>query len=424
MLMIIAFIVTLLMGVPIAFTLGLTAFVGLWHTNPAFLIAIPQKLFASSSTYSFIAIPLFILAGELMALSGDVLRLMNLTRALIGCVKGGLAYVSIILGIFLGGLLGMANAVAALLSTTIFPEMTKDGYEEEFCACFIGAVSIIGPLIPPGLLLVIYGVASSTSIADLFLAGVVPGLMVAAALSLVIFMLGRKRDWPISPPSSFKDIMIAFKKAAFSVLAPFITVVSIAYGVATPTEAAAVVCVLVFFMGAFVYKKIKFKDMKKVLIRTATISGAILIIGAMGGVLGWNLAIARIPQTIAQALTSVSENPLIIILLIQLMLFFVGMVMDSVPAVMILVPVFMPVIKQYGIDPVHFGLLMCFNLSIGLLTPPVGTVLYTTSAATGVPADKMIKSIWPWVLVLSVVLLFVTYVPDSIMWLPRLFANK
>jgi tripartite ATP-independent transporter DctM subunit len=412
------------MGVPIAFSLGLTAVVGLWQTNPGFLIAIPQKLFSTSSNYSLMAIPLFILAGELMGLSGDVVRLMNLARALIGRVKGGLAYVSIILGMFLGGLLGMANAVAALLSTTIFPEMTKDGYEEEFCACFIGAVSIIGPLIPPGLLLVIYGVASNTSIAELFMAGVVPGIMVAAALSLVIFISGKKADWPVSEPSSLKDIFKASKKAAFSVLAPFITFVSIAYGVATATEAAAVVCVLVFLVGAFVYKKIKLKDMSRILIRTATISGAILMISAMGGVLGWNLAIAMIPQTIARSISSVSNNPLIIILLIQIMLFFVGMVMDSAPAVMILVPVLMPVIKQYGIDPVHFGLLMCFNLSIGLLTPPVGTVLYTTSTATGVSADKMVKSIWPWVIVLAVVLLFVTYVPDSIMWLPRLFAKN
>lgn len=421
MLMIIMFIITLVMGVPIAFSLGLTAVVGLWQINPSFLIAIPQKLFSTSSNYSLMAIPLFILAGELMGLSGDVFRLMNLARALIGSVKGGLAYVSIILGMFLGGLLGMANAVAALLSTTIFPEMTKDGYEEEFSACFIAAVSIIGPLIPPGLLLVIYGVASNTSIAELFMAGVIPGIMVAAALSIVIFISGRKANWPVTEPSSVKDVLKAFKKAAFSVFAPFITFISIAYGVATPTEAAAVVCVLVFLVGAFVYKKIKFEDMTKILIKTSTISGAILIISAMGGVLGWNLAIAMIPQTIASGIASVSESPIIILLLIQLMLFFVGMVMDAAPAVMILVPVLMPVVKQYGIDPVHFGLLMCFNLSIGLLTPPVGTVLYTTSIATGVSTDKMVKSIWPWVLILAVVLLFVTYVPGSIMWLPRLF---
>jgi len=423
MLMIFVFFLTLLIGVPIAFSLGLTAVVGLWQMNPSFLIAIPQKLFSTSSNYSLMAIPLFILAGELMALSGDVVRLMNLARGIIGRVKGGLAYVSILLGMFLGGLLGMANAVSALLSTTIFPEMIKDGYEEEFSACYIGAVSIIGPLIPPGLLLVIYGVASNTSIAELFMAGVVPGILVALALATVIFISGRKSDWPLSPKSSFKEILIALKEAAFSVFAPFITFISIAYGVATPTEAAAVVCVLVFFVGTFIYKKIKFHDMVRILIRTATISGAILIIAAMGGVLGWNLAIAMIPQTIAKSISSFSENPIIVMLLIQLFLFIVGMVMDSAPAVMILVPVFMPIVKQFGFDPVHFGLLMCFNLSIGLLTPPVGTVLYTTSTATGVATDKMIKSIWPWVLVLGGVLLFVTYVPDVVMWLPRLLSD-
>lgn len=425
MIIIAVFILTLVFGVPIAFSLGLTAFAGLNSIDPSFLIALPQKLFATSNNYSLMAIPLFILAGELMGLSGDVNRLMDLSQALIGRIRGGLAYVSVILGLMLGGLLGMANASAALLSTTIYPEMIKNGYEPEFAAPLVASVSIISPMIPPGLLFVIYAVASNTSIADLFSAGVTAGIMIAVVLVLAIIYYGRKYKWPVSEVNiSFLEFIQIAKKATFSVLAPFITFASIALGIATPTEAASMVCVLVFLVGTFVYKKIKLKDMIFILTRTASISGAILIISAMGGALGWYLSVAKIPQLIANNISTISDNPVIILLIIQAFLFFVGMVMDSAPAVMILVPVFMPIMKKYGLDPVHFGLLMCLNLSIGLLTPPVGTVLYTTSTATGVPTDKIIKSIWPWVLALTVVLLIVTYIPSTVMWLPNLLSTK
>ena len=424
MLMVFVFLATLLLGVPIAFALGLTAVTGLFTTDPSFLIAIPQKLFATSNMYSLIAIPLFIMAGELMGLSGDVNRLMDLARAAVGRVRGGLAYVSIILGMLLGGLLGMANAAAALLSTVIYPEMVRDGYEDDFSALFLASVSIIAPMIPPGMLFVIYGVASNTSIADLFMAGAPAGVMIAIVLSGIIYFKGRKSQWPVSEHrTTRKELLQKLRSAAFSVLAPFVTFASIAMGIATPTEAAAVVCVLVYVVGAFVYKKIKPKDLLTVLTRTAISSGAILIISAMGGVLGWYLSIAQVPQAIARGISAISDNRYVIMLIIQAFLFFVGMIMDSAPAVMILVPVFMPIINQFGFDPVHFGLLMCLNLSIGLLTPPVGTVLYTTSTATGVPTDRMIRSIWPWVICLTAVLMIIAYIPDSVMWLTRLLAK-
>lgn len=424
MLMVFVFLATLLLGVPIAFALGLTAVTGLFTTDPSFLIAIPQKLFATSNMYSLIAIPLFIMAGELMGLSGDVNRLMDLARAAVGRVRGGLAYVSIILGMLLGGLLGMANAAAALLSTVIYPEMVRDGYEDDFSASFLASVSIIAPMIPPGMLFVIYGVASNTSIADLFMAGAPAGVMIAIVLSGIIYFKGRKSQWPVSEHrTTRKELLQKLRSAAFSVLAPFVTFASIAMGIATPTEAAAVVCVLVYVVGAFVYKKIKPKDLLTVLTRTAISSGAILIISAMGGVLGWYLSIAQVPQAIARGISAISDNRYVIMLIIQAFLFFVGMIMDSAPAVMILVPVFMPIINQFGFDPVHFGLLMCLNLSIGLLTPPVGTVLYTTSTATGVPTDRMLRSIWPWVICLTAVLMIIAYIPDSVMWLPRLLAK-
>lgn len=420
MLVAIVFIVTLVIGVPIAFMLGLAGFSYIFVIDPSMATALPQKLFSTASNYSLLAIPLFLLAGELMELSGDVDRLTDLSKALVGQIKGGMAYVLIILGFLLGGPLGSANAEAALLSSTLFKDMKTDGYNEEFLGGLIASVSVIGPLIPPGMLMVIYGVASGASIKDLFMAGVMPGVYLAIGLGIVVYFIGRKQHWPTTEWGGWDQVWIASKRAFLSIASPLLVLVSIAFGIATPTEAASVASVLTLLIGIFIYRKIKIKDLIPIFLRTGAMSGAVLIIGAMGGVLGWTLALDQVPQMIAAFVVSLTTNKYIILLLINIFLLIVGMLMDATPAVMILVPIFMPLINQFHFDPIHFGLMVCFNLTIGLLTPPVGTVLYTTSAATGVPANKMIKSIWPWVLVCIAILLLVTYIPESIMWLPHI----
>ena len=422
MVLIITFIVTLIVGVPICYVLGLVGAAGLISMGPTYFSAVAQKLFASANNYSLMAIPMFILAGELMGLSGDVHRLMDFCRSIIGRIRGGIAYVCTIVGLLLGGILGMANAEAALLSSTIYPEMLKDGYEDTFSACFIGSVSVVGPLIPPGLLYVIYGVASGTPIASLFESGVIPGILVAIALMSVSFVLSRKPGcpWKTQEWKGWKHVLHCFKDAAFSIVAPFLTFVCIAAGITTATEAASVIIVFVLLVGTIVYKKIKFKDLLPMMIRSAVMSAAILMIASMAGVMGWVLAIDQIPQKICNLMISMTNSRIAVLFIIQIFLLFVGMFMDAAPAVLVLVPVFMPIMKQYGIDPVHFGLLMCFNLTIGVLTPPVGTCLYTTAMATGVPVDRMIKGIWPWIGVLVVVLLICTYWEGLILFIPRL----
>ena len=422
MVLIITFIVTMIVGVPICYVLGLVGAAGLVSMGPTYFSTVAQKLFASANNYSLMAIPMFILAGELMGLSGDVHRLMDFCRSIIGRIRGGIAYVCTIVGLLLGGILGMANAEAALLSSTIYPEMLKDGYEDTFSACFIGSVSVVGPLIPPGLLYVIYGVASGTPIASLFESGVIPGILVAIALMSVIFVLSRKPGcpWKTHEWKGWKHVLHCFKDAAFSIVAPFLTFVCIAAGITTATEAASVIIVFVLLVGTIVYKKIKFKDLLPMMIRSAVMSAAILMIASMAGVMGWVLAIDQIPQKICNLMISMTNSRIAVLFIIQIFLLFVGMFMDAAPAVLILVPVFMPIMKQYGIDPVHFGLLMCFNLTIGVLTPPVGTCLYTTAMATGVPVDRMIKGIWPWIGVLVVVLFICTYWEGLILFIPRL----
>lgn len=423
--MIVAVIFTcaLLIGVPIALVLGLSGMAHMLVINPDIMLSLPQKLFVSANSYGLMAIPLFILAGELMELSGDVDRLCNLSRALVGHIKGGLCYVTILLGTLLGAPLGSANAEAALLSSTLYPELRKDGYGESFSGGLIASVSCIGPMIPPGMLFVIYGVVSGVSIKDLFLAGVMPGIYMAIALTFVIFMIGRNKSWPVGQKQGFGSIWTEFKRAVFSLLTPALTLICIALGITTATEAAAVMSMLILIVGVFVYRKITIKQIIPVLLKSAVAASAVLMIGAMGGVFGYTLALDQIPTTIANVVTSLSENKFVILLLINVLLLIAGMLMDAIPLVIILVPVFLPIISQYGYNPVHFGLIVCLNLTIGLLTPPVGTVLYTTASATGMSAGKMIKGIWPWLFVLIVVLLFITYVPQSIMFIPDFFAQ-
>jgi tripartite ATP-independent transporter DctM subunit len=423
MLVTIIFIVAMCIGVPIAFMLGLSGFAYILTIDPDLMISLPQRLFVTANNYGLLAIPLFILAGELMELSGDVARLLAFSRALVGSIKGGLAYVMVIVGFLLGGPLGSANAEAALLSSTLYPEMKKDGYNEEFTAGLIAAVSVLGPLIPPGMLMVIYGVASGVSIADLFLAGIMPGVYLALALGAAVFFMGRWYPYPATNWLGWGEVWRTLKGAFFSIAAPIAVLVAIAVGICTPTEAAAVASVLTLLIGTFVYRKIKPADLIPVFVKTGVLSGSILIIGAMGGIFGWTLAMDRVPVLVADLMLSLTDNPYVVLLLINILLYCIGMFMDAVPAVMILVPVFMPIIKAYHFDPIHFGLLVCFNLTIGLMHPPVGTVFNTTLMATGVKLDKLIISIWWWVFICFGVLLFVTYVPSSVMFLPHMFTK-
>lgn len=423
MIVVIIFILSLLIGVPIALVLGLSGIAHMMTIDPGLLMALPQKLFASASNYSLLAIPLFLLAGELMGLSGDVDRLCDLARVIIGRVKGSLCYATVLLGTMLGASLGSANAEAALLGSVMYPNLVKDGYGETFSAGLIGATSVIGPMIPPGLLFVIYACQAGISVRDLFLCGVSVGLYLAAALFFVIFMFSRRRNWAVGAKPQKGEISHALRRAIFSLFSPAVALACIATGVCTATEAAAVLSMLIFLVGAFIYRTVTFQAMYKCLLKSAVSAAAVLLIGAMGGVFGYTLAFDQIPTKIASFVIGLSDNKYVILLLINIMLLIVGMLMDATPAVIILVPVLMPIIQQYGYDPVHFGVIVCLNLTVGLLTPPVGTCLYTTASATGVEANRLVKSIWPWCGVCVAVLMFVTYVPQSVLWLPNLLAS-
>lgn len=415
------FFVTLFLGVPIAFLLGLTGMTHLLIINPSLLVELPQRLFSSASSSSLLAIPMFVIAGDLMNKSGDVDRLLRFVRSLVGMFRGGLCYVTVILGMLLGSSLASSNAEAAMLSTALYPKLKEDGYDSEFLAGLIASTSVIGPLIPPGLLMVIYGVASGASIKELFMAGIAPGVMLGIALCGVVFFSAKRHpEWPVYPFAGWKEVGVSFYKALVSLTLPLVVLGCIAFGVCTPTEAAAVLSFLFMVNGLFNYKTLTVRDIYDICLKGGITAGSILIIGAMGGIFGWTLAYDQIPQAIASGILQISQNPVVVFLILNVLILFLGMIMDAVPAVMILVPVLMPLVKTMGYDPVHFGIVICFNLTIGLLTPPVGTVLYTTSMSTGVPVNNLFKSIWPWCGVCIFVLLLCTYLPGSVMFIPHL----
>jgi len=422
------FVGLLAIGMPIAFTLGATGIIlAITMGETQLFTMLPQRMFSATNSTALMAIPLFILAGELMGFGGITEKLADMARTFVGHIKGGLAYVVVIVGAFLGALLGSANASAALLGRVLKPEMDKDGYDEVYSSCLCAATSILGPIIPPSMTFIIYGVTAQVSIGDMFFAGIVPGLVIAIIFCLGILYDSKHKtgeNWPVSNRVKWMGRLISIGKALPALLIPFLILGGILGGVTTATESAAVASLAAFIVGAFVYRKLDIvKDVPKILERTAVTSAAIMIIVALANILGWTMAMAQVPQMIADLLLSITDNPYVLLLLINIFLIFVGMVMETFAAVIILVPVLLPVVTSLGIDPLHFGMVMCVNLTIGLLTPPVGVALFTTSSVTKVPLNKLVGPIWRWVGIALIVLLIITYVPSLVTWLPYTFLH-
>lgn len=422
----ITFIITLAISMPIAFALGATGVIHAFAMGDTALYAmLPQRMFSAASNTSLMAIPLFVLAGELMGFGGVTERLADMMRSFIGHLRGGMAYVTVVVGTLLGALLGSANASAALLGRVMKPEMDKDGYDEVFSTSVCAATSILGPIIPPSMVFIVYGVAAQVSIGEMFFAGIVPGLLLGLGFAALIYVIGRSMGIAQEHEGhvSWRERALAVSKAAPALLVPVVILGGILGGVTTPTESAASASFVAVILGFFVYRKLKVRDIPRILKRTGITSSAIMIIVAMANILGWTMALDDIPQTIASGLLSLTANKWVMLILINVFLLFVGMVMETIAAIIILVPVFLPIVTSMGIDPLHFGVVMCMNLVIGLLTPPVGVALFTTSIVTRVPLRRLIQPIWKWVGVCLLVLLVCTYVPDVVLFLPETFFN-
>ena len=419
--MLLLFVITTIIGLPIAFVLGIT---GIFHAiimeEPTLFTMLPQRMFAAVNNFSLMAIPLFILAGEIMSYGGITEKLVNLMRSFVGHIKGGLAYSTVLVGVALGALLGSANASAALMGDILYPKLVDDGYDEGFSSSLIGATSLLGPVIPPSMIFIIFGVAANVSVAKLFFGGIIPGVLLALGFFALIGIYARKNEVQIHKKESWKGRFKSVVQALPALLVPIVILGGILTGMTTATESAATASLIALIVGAFVYKKLKWKHIPQILEKTGIMSAGILTIVAMSNILGWTMALDQVPAMMADAFLSITNNKYFMLLIINIFLLFVGMVMETTAAIIILVPVLLPVVTSVGVDPLHFGMIMSINMVIGLLSPPVGVALYTTANVCGVSSGTMIKKIWPWLGVAVAVLLLITYIPAISTFLPNL----
>lgn len=418
----VTFFVLLLLGMPIGYVLGIAGVVGMWMIAPGgrFFPMAAERFFAGLDLFTFLAMPFFILAGEIMNRSGITDRLIGLADALVGYLRGGMAHSNMVASVMFAGLSGAATADAAAFGNTLVPAMVKSGYTRPFACAVTAAGSIIGPTIPPSNLMIIYGSLMGVSIAGLFAAGILPGLLICLVCMAMIRALANRLRLPKAEGRpSLRRILFAFKDGFAALVMPVMILGAILGGVTTPTEAASIAVFYALVMGAFVYRKVSWADLLEMLIRTARITGIVFLIIASASILGWWMTFNRIPQSIAAAFLAVSDDPAVIIALILALLLFIGMFMDINAMLIILAPVLAPLTATIGMDPVHAGIMIVLALNISLMTPPVGACLFVLASVTGERIERIAKALWPFLLAELAVLLAVAYWPALTLAVPR-----
>lgn len=413
-------ILLMVFKVPIAIGTGLATVVGIVVVGTLPLAVAVQRMFVGIDTFTLIAVPLFILTGRMMALGGITSDLINLSRVLVGYLRGGLAYINIVSSMFFAGITGSAASDTSSVGAILIPAMVEKGYERDFSVAVTATSSTIGVMIPPSIPMVIYGVASGSSIGRLFLGGVVPGVLVGLSLMAVTFVFARKRNYPVEERVSFGASIRIVMKGVPALFTIVIIVGGIVTGMFTPTEAAGIAALYSFLLGVLYYRELKLRDIPQILVEVATTTGMVALMIATASALGWLFANQGIPQLIGNALLSVTENRIIILLLINALLLFVGTWLDLSPAVIIFTPILLPIVTVLGIDPVHFGVIMVVNLAIGLFTPPVGVCLFVSCGIANISITDTIRAFLPYFFTMIGVLMLITYVPELVMYLPNL----
>ena len=385
------------------------------------LIVVVTTLIDGINGFTFLAIPFFVLAGEIMAQGGISDRLIRLSNALVGWMRGGLAMVNIVASVFFGGISGSATADTASLGSILIPMMKKNGYDGEFSTAVTMASSIEGLLIPPSHNMIIYAMAAGgLSIGKLFLGGLVPGLFLALALMIFSFFVSIKRNYPKGDPFSIKNVIIALKDSIWGLLTVLIVVFGVISGFFTATESAAIATLWAFFVTFFVYKEIRFQAFGGILKNALKVLANILILIAAAGTFGFVVAYLQIPTFISQAILGLTTSKIAILLLVNLVLLMLGMIMGMASIIVIMTPILLPIVVQLGVDPIQFGAIMILNCGIGLITPPVGGVLFVGSGISGVKIERLTKEMLPFYLVMILVLMVITFVPQVTMFIPNL----
>lgn len=413
--------ILLAIGVPVAFAVGLSAIAGaLWIDLP--LEALMIQITSGVNKFTLLAIPFFILAGAIMAEGGIARRLVNFAYVFVGFIRGGLSLVNIVASTFFGAISGSSVADTASIGTVMIPEMEKKGYPRAYAAAVTASGSVQAILVPPSHNSVIYSLAAggTVSIATLFIAGIVPGLLLGLALMLMCLFFAHRRGYPKGERIPMKQAFKILLDACWGLMTVFIILGGILSGVFTATESAAVACLWAFFVTMFIYRDYKWNELPKLMFRTVKTVTIVMILIGFAASFGAVMTYMQLPARITEFFTSISDNKYVILIYINIMLLLIGTLMDMAPIILILTPVLLPVVNALGIDPVHFGMIMMVNLGIGLITPPVGSVLFVASAVSKQKIESVVKSMLPFYCVLFMVLILVTYIPAISLWLPRM----
>jgi tripartite ATP-independent transporter DctM subunit len=410
-----ALLVAMAIGIPISFALLLSGVALMWHLGMFDAQILAQNLIEGSNSFPLLAVPFFMLAGEIMNAGGLSRRIVNFAMALVGHVRGGLGYVGIMAAVFMAALSGSAVADAAALSALLLPMMVHAGHDKARSAGLLASASIIAPIIPPSIGFVIFGVAANVSISKLFLAGIAPGLMLGVALCFTWWYVARKEM--VTPPGRKNrgEIMAALKDALFALGLPLIVVVGLKFGVFTPTEAAVVAAVYALLISLFVYRELKVNQLFDLFLNAAKTTAVIMFLVAAAMVSAWLITVAQLPDQLVALLEPLLEHPRLLMAAIMVLVIVVGTAMDMTPTILILTPVLMPIVKAAGIDPVYFGVLFIMNNAIGLITPPVGTVLNTVAGVGKVSMDDVTKGVWPFMLAQFALMFLMVLFPQIVM---------
>jgi len=422
--LILTFVILFALGVPIAFSLGLSTLATMLTTmdfGPA-VTTIAQRMAGGINSFALLAIPLFVVSGQLMAQGGIARRVVDFSKALIGSVPGGLAFVNVISCMLFGAISGSAVAATSAIGGFMIPEMNKAGYDKNFNAAVTATAATTGMLIPPSNILIVYAVASGgVSIAALFIAGYLPGILVGLSLMVVCAVYAKRHNFPAGMRVPFRVLARCTLAALPSLFLIFVVIGGIIAGIFTATEAGAIAVLYAWVLSAFIYREINLSDMKALLLKSAETTAIVMFLIATSMAMSWILAYENIPGTVADAMVALSDNPIIILLLINLVLLMVGIFMDMTPAVLIFTPIFLPVAVQLGMSPLHFGIMMVLNLCIGLCTPPVGSILFVACAVAKTSISQIVRPMIPMFIAMFLALMLVTYVPEISEALPRFF---
>jgi tripartite ATP-independent transporter DctM subunit len=421
--LVISFVVLLLLGVPVAYSIGiagtLTLLINVMPV-PAFT-TFAQRMATGLDSFALLAIPFFILAGQLMNQGGIALRLIDFAKVLVGRLPGGLAFVNIMANMLFGAISGSAAASASAIGSFMTPKMAEEGYDRSYAAAVNITSATTGLVIPPSNILIVYSLASGgVSIAALFLAGYIPGILTGLMLMGVAAAFAYRKNYPVGERTGLKSGLLKFLDAIPSLLLLLIVIGGIITGIFTATEASAV-AVLYTLVLSMIYGEVKIRHMYGILLKTVSVTSIVLLLVATSMGMSWVMSFANIPQNVSEGLLSISTNTIIILLIINMILLFVGVFMDMTPAVLIFTPIFLPIVVDLGIDPIHFGIIMVVNLSVGLCTPPVGSLLFIGCSVADISIVKVIRPLIPFFIAMIVALMLITYIPMLSLWLPGIF---